>query len=433
MHKLYSRRQTNVYVRTGAKDDFDRFAARFPGVGVEELKPPTTFLAHSERMAEVRRAYERFIRDNGIEFRKPHTPVVSNNDAGLLTTAAEVREGILAITNEVMASRIAAETLEGLRPDVIVELGLGNKSVQLLIDNDVSIPVTAYTGPAGVTGTLLRALRSVDTVLAELEKLHAGGDQLTERHYATLREVFRLSEQNLFCERYFSRTIGRIIANEMLHADRAGSPAFYRFLEIYQHTTNFRDHIDVGMGELALQARLKKRLVGDGAELGRAYAELKVLDAFGVVGDRSVIFGEHQGAHEAVVFHFDQLPGLDYADLARNTRLLLDTQPLARGIYDRVFAAVGIADDGFLIAAGAPHRPTTSSPSAIWSTSTPCSICCACTGRPSSCTATTWPGATRWAGSSPWPCPGRRSCRTWCGCTAPTWDPARSRTRRAPP
>jgi malonyl CoA-acyl carrier protein transacylase len=348
VHKLYSHRQTNIYVRAGVKPDFDLLAKSFPAVETAELKAPTTFLAHAERMIGVRQAFERFMTDNGIVFREPHTPVVSNNNSGLLTTAAEVRDGVLAITNEIMASQTTVETLDSLRPDVILELGLGNKSVQLLIDNNVDVPVISYTGNAEETGLFLRAVQLVDDLLGELENLHAAGDRLTDQHYQTLREIFRLSQEDPFCESYFYRTMGRLIADEMLHRDRVASSASYELLEIFQHTYNYRGHIDVGGGELVLQARLKKRIVGHAEGLGQVYTELKVIDGSGMVSDRSLIRSEQ---HEVVVFNFDQ-PGLSYADLARNTRLLLDTQPLARQIYDHVFESVEIEDIGHLMSAG---------------------------------------------------------------------------------
>src|SRR4029450_10896086 len=47
IHKHYSDRQTNVYVRSGVKADFDGFTAGLPGIRAEELKKPTKFLAHS--------------------------------------------------------------------------------------------------------------------------------------------------------------------------------------------------------------------------------------------------------------------------------------------------------------------------------------------------------------------------------------------------
>jgi malonyl CoA-acyl carrier protein transacylase len=349
VHKLYSHRQTNIYVRAGVKPDFDLFAKSFPAVETVELKAPTTFLAHAERMIGVRQAFERFMTDNGIVFRKPHTPVVSNNNSGLLSTAAEVRKGVLAITNEIMASQTAVETLGSLRPDVILELGLGNKSVQLLIDNNVDIPVTSYTGTAEETGLFLPAVQLVDALLGELENLHAAGDRLTDRHYHTLRDIFRLSTHDPFCEWYFYQTLERVIANEMLHRDRVASSACSDFLEIFQHTYNYRSHIDVGRGELVLQARLKKRIVGPAEGLGQVCTELKVIDGSGIVSDRSLIRSEQ---HEVVVFHFDQLPGLSYADLARNTQLLLDTQPLARQIYDHAFESLDIESNGLLSLAG---------------------------------------------------------------------------------
>jgi malonyl CoA-acyl carrier protein transacylase len=349
VHKLYSHRQTNIYVRAGVKPDFDVFAKGFPNVETAELKAPTTFLAHAERMIGVRQAFERFMTDNGIVFRNPHTPVVSNNNSGLLTTADEVRNGVLAITNEIMASQTSVETLDSLRPDVILELGLGNKSVQLLTDNNVDLPVTSYTGAVEETGVFLRALRLVDALLGELENLHAAADRLIDRHYHTLREIFRLSGEDPFCESYFYRTIERVIAEEMLHRDRVASPAFYELLEIFQHTYNYQGHIDVGRGELVLQARLKKRIVGHAEGLGRVCTELKVIDGSGTASARSLIRSEQ---HEVVVFHFDQLPGLSHTDLARNTRLLLETQPLARQIYDHAFEGLDVEGNGVLALAG---------------------------------------------------------------------------------
>jgi malonyl CoA-acyl carrier protein transacylase len=348
VHKRYSRRQANLYVRAGVKAGFDRFAASYPAVEVEELKAATTFLAHAERMIEVREAFDRFMDDAGIVFRTPHTPVVSNSNAGLLTTAAEVRQAILAITNEVMASQTAVETLVSLHPDAILELGPGGKSVQLLLDNEVGIPVTGYTGDAGV---LVPAVRLVDALLTELDQLSAGGKSLANRHFRLLREIVQRSGADPFAAAYFEQTIGRVIANVMLRGDheRSGTSAAHQLLEIYQHTGSYAGQIDVAAGELVLTARLKKRLVGPPDQLGQVYAELTVLDASGAVSERSV---DRDEQHEAVVFHFDRLPDLEYADLARHTRLLLDTQPLARQIYDQVFEGLGIEDDGFLSLTG---------------------------------------------------------------------------------
>jgi hypothetical protein len=189
----------------------------------------------------------------------------------------------------------------------------------------------------------------VDGLLGQLENLRDAGDRLAGRHYRTLREISRLSQKDSFYRRYFYRTMGRVVANEMFHQDRAGSPAFYELLEIFQHTYNYLDHINVDAGELVLKARLKKRIAGRSDRIGQVYAELTVIDETGAIVDRRQVHGEHS---EVVVFHFDRPSDLGYADLARNTHMLLDTQPLARQIYDQVFDSLGISDDDFLPADG---------------------------------------------------------------------------------
>ncbi|MCX4545542.1 ACP S-malonyltransferase [Streptomyces sp. NBC_01565] len=348
VHKLYSPHQTNIYVRAGVKAGFDEFMRRFPAVRTAELKNPTTFLAHSERMRGARRALDRFIEENDIIFKKPHTPVVSNNDAGLLTTAAEVRNGVLAMTDEIMASQKTVEIMDGLHPDVILELGLGNKSLRLLADNKADAPAMAYTGALDETDLLVRSVKLMDAVMGELEKLYTSGNRLENRHYAMLREIFRQASRNPFCERYVHRTLSDVVSHEMLQSDRDGSPAFYRFLEIFQHTYSHRGSIDLDQGELVVRARLKKRIVGHPESLGQAYAELQVLDAAGRLVERTSVNTE---LPEVVVFHFDSLADLGPAELARKTRILLETQPSARQIYDETLESLRIEDDGFLTAA----------------------------------------------------------------------------------
>ena len=343
VHKLYSWRQTNVYVRAGAKPVFDLFMRKYPAVEARELKAPTMFVAHSERMRGVRLALERFIEQNDIVFGDPRVPVVSNNNSGLLTTAAQVRDGILAIADEVMASRATVETVDGLRPDLVVELGLGNKSVQLLTDNNVEAPVTAYTGPDDAD-LFFRAVALVAGVKEELGALHASGDRLEVRHYDMLGSLFRLASKNPFCERYFHRTMSRVITNAMLHSERSGSPAFYRFLEAYQHTYNHRDSIDVHRGELVLRARLKKRMAGARRGTGAGIRRVESARRDGGATDRSSMDVRQS---EVVVFHFDRLAGLCSAELARKTKSLLHAEPSARRIRDAMVESLQI--DGWSI------------------------------------------------------------------------------------
>ncbi|UQX04026.1 ACP S-malonyltransferase [Streptomyces sp. RerS4] len=339
VHKRYSRRQVNVYVRAGVKARFDRYLKDFPSVTAQELKDPTVFLAHSERMRPVRRALARFIEENDIIFKHPHTPVVSNNDAGLLTTGADIRKAVLAMTDEIMASGTTAEILESLDPEMVVEFGLGGKSLQLLADNDVEAPAMPYTGEVSETDLLIGSVRLMNGLTGELDRLRTTGGPLEEQHYDTLRSLFRMASKSPFFDTYLYRTMSRVITREMLHSERDGSPAFHRFLEVFQHTSNHRDAVDLDAGELVLQARLKKRISGNADTLGQAYAELRILDAAGRISTRESTDVKEP---EVVVFHFARPDDTadDTAAAAEPVRAigtLLDSHPAgeAEAVPDR--------------------------------------------------------------------------------------------------
>jgi malonyl CoA-acyl carrier protein transacylase len=333
VHKTYSARQTNLYVRSGARSSFHLFMHRFPGLRVVELKAPVRFLAHSQQMKEVRPALASFIDKNDIVFTQPHTPVVSNNDAGLLTTADEIRAGVLAIIDEVMASQSTAETVNSLRPDMILELGLGNKSLELLAENKVDAPMMAYTGTSDQTRLLLRIIQLMTNVTEDLESLPPSTERLEPPQYAVLREMFRLAYASPFCERYFQRRMERLILQAMLGHSRDRPQAYYRFLEVFQHTCSHRNSLDHGRGELVLRARLKKRTDDAAASLGQVDAELLVIDSSGVVTGRRLL---NVAQPEAVILHFDARFGPDAAELDSRVRRLLDREPMARQIHQEL-------------------------------------------------------------------------------------------------
>ncbi|MFE6172423.1 ACP S-malonyltransferase [Streptomyces sp. NPDC056464] len=337
LHKTYAPTQANLYVRSGARAEFDAFVAASPDATTWELKEPTVFLAHSARMRPAREALERFLGTQRIRFHEPRVPLVSNHDMSLLTTAAAVREGVLAMTDQVMASRDTCETLNDLDVDMVLELGLGAKSVQLLRDNDVAAPTVAYTGSHEDTARILRAVNVVGALMSRLEELYTTGEDLTRDDHHLLRELFRLAAESDFCDDYFSRTLGRVITAEMLRPEREGSPSFHRLLEIFQHTRAHREHIALDRGELVTRARLKKRITaGDATMLGKAYVELTVLDRTGEVRARTL----HTTAPEVVVFHFGGPAAHDGKSQARRTRMLLDHQPTAYEIHDRMLEAL---------------------------------------------------------------------------------------------
>lgn len=334
VHKIYSRQQTNVYVRAGVKSNFDLFLKNFPAVGIQALKEPTTFLAHSKCMHEVRGALQRFIEHNRIVISDPRIPVISNHGEGFLTTAQEVLDGILSVTDRVMTSRTTAEIVESLEPDLVLEFGLGQKSVRLLLDNGTTAPVTAYSGAADETRSLLSAVKLASKLQGEMKKLRTTESSLDFRHYDMLRELFLLASASPAQEKYLYRTVINVVTKEMLRPKRDRSSAFYQFLETFQHTFRHRTSIDVDNGELILQARLKKNLFADQEPLGNVYAELKVLNRNGGVADTRLLDSIH--APEVVIFYFEGLDGVSLTELSKNTRSLLATQPLAREIYGQL-------------------------------------------------------------------------------------------------
>lgn len=332
IHKRYSPMQVNLYVRGERKADFDWVIGQLPGVEAAELKAPTTFLAHASRMRALRAGLESFMHTHGIAFTKPHTAIIANHggDQHLLTTAAEVREAVLSIADRVMDSRRTVASIERLHPDLVLELGPGGKSVQLLEDNHVTTPVAAYTGTE--TAELLDAFDTAGALVRELRRLHPAGDDLGVRHYDLLRTTFRSFAESELCERYTRRLIGRLSARELLRDRPGGSTAYHRFLEAFQHTVVHRAHVEPARGELVLQARTKKRLTGADDELGRAYTELRIVDGSGAFSAREVAAARP----EVLVAHFDRMPDADPESLRRQTDQLTETQPLAALVHERL-------------------------------------------------------------------------------------------------
>ncbi|MBO0609094.1 ACP S-malonyltransferase [Myceligenerans salitolerans] len=331
VHKRYSPTQTNVYVRAGARTAFDRLVRGLGPVEVSELKEPTTFLAHSARMAPVRTGLEWFMEVNGIQAMTPRVPVIANHRSGVLTAAEDVHEAILAMTDQVMDSHATVEVLDALHSDLAIELGPGEKSVKLLQDSNARTPVIAYTGASVDAHRLFRAINGVSGLKRELEQIRSQGDQLEPRHLEVLRSLFRSFADDPFTEAYTARAISRIVTREMLRTEQDGSPAYYRLLEAFQHTLAHRHTIDVGAGELVLRSRRKKRTVGDRAHLGRNYLELRTVDARGTFSDRCVA---DTGSPETLVLRFTGLSGADDMILRRQVRRLVADQPLARMVRE---------------------------------------------------------------------------------------------------
>lgn len=331
VHKRYSWRQTNVYVRHGYLPRFMNRLERYPLVEATELKSATTFLAHSERMHVVRDALSSWIASRQIEFRVPHTPVIANHQQAVLTSAEEVRDAVLAMTDRIMDSEGTVEEIKHLDPDMILEIGFGKRSLELLAANGVGIPSTGWT-----TNDLsvFAAMRVSERLRSALRQLRSPGAAMETHHLDLLRDAFAASASSLplACA---GRLIGDAITDLVSRPQRRDQGGLHRFLNLFQHTLAHRDEIDLSDGSLVLRARLKKRLDGEAATLGHATTELEVLHRDGSVDLVSLDQPSHD---EAIVFHFERPLDIHADELVRAVRGLAQAQPIAERLYAELTA-----------------------------------------------------------------------------------------------
>ncbi len=335
VHKRYSRSQVNTYVALSAANLFRDFVQLFPSITLTDLKAPTRFLAHSARMTPARESLERLMDDERIIFRTPHTPVISNHDAGLLTTAEQVRDGVLSMTDKIMASQRTVEMIDEMQADIVLELGLGGKSLRLLSDNTIETPAGMYTGVVDEEASLLDGLEVASVLKSTLPNLNEKRSDFGPQHLELLRQVFRLSSASDFHERHFSRIMRRVIRSIVLKPEAIAPQPLLRFIEVFQHTKTHGAALDRVAGELIVNARVKKRLTGSGKEVGHACTEIEVLDRAGTVVAQ--IVPEVESA-EVVVFHFALPEGRHDVEWARRVRRLLESQPTTQESYRELVA-----------------------------------------------------------------------------------------------
>ncbi|GAA3045541.1 ACP S-malonyltransferase [Actinokineospora globicatena] len=320
LHKRYSPRQANVYVRAGAHADFLDFV-REAGSGVEvvELKEPTTFVAHSARMLPARIALRAFLAANGITFNDPLVPVLSNSGAGALRSAAGIKDAVLAMMDVVMDSRGTAELLAAVRPDAVLELGPGGRSLDLLLDNDSE----AVVGPAPMSAPdaarLARSLEAVSDALRHGEDLRRAADRadLAEADLAAIRRAVRATADG---------RLGRAeLARRTTSAHPVGghSTAFARYTEVLRLTLRHAAETSAGDGEVVLRARLRKRLSTTlPAEPARTRLELTTAAADGRRSTRHL----DTALPQVQVVHFGYTPGIDARTRRRELRQLLEAK-----------------------------------------------------------------------------------------------------------
>ena len=330
LHKRYSPQQYNVYVTASAIPAFVRVLRSYPEITAEELKKATTFLAHSRRMTEARDALDRFINDRSIVFSDPHTPLISNSGAGFLLSGDQIRNAVLALMDEIMDSQHTTELIDELQADLVVEIGRGGKSLQLLRDNAVragalsignSVQAQDLIHMATLARQLHRTVRKVDDRVNSL---------LDAADVAVLRDLTVVASREPAFDAYLRKTALSLAFDSLRHPEKVISPTSTRFRETLQYTLAHRER--VRPGELVLSARLRKHLVDEPAKTGLAYLELRVLAEDGSLREEEI---RPTIDTEVLIFHFEQPTRARVgAHIRHAVHTALRGNPLAQRIRD---------------------------------------------------------------------------------------------------
>lgn len=295
-HKAYSPCQINLYVKTSIKSCFDIFMKSYPAVEVNKLKEPTTFLTHSAQLTPLKQGLEQFFIERQIVFCDPHTPVIANHSEQLLTSKEEIRAAVLAIIDCIMLSATTASMADALGADAIVELGLGNKSVQLLRDNDIHTPALSFTGAPGEAALMVQALGALSRIRdgKEAADICSGIDSW-----------LNVARQNAeFTSRFSTKIVEAIQQVAPLRLEISGC-APVSVDSIYKNSWRYRDYLQPG--ERVLMSRLRRNIHGTELDKNQTYADLKIQRKDGAIRYLKTPFIIHA---EKTLFYFSSLDEL---------------------------------------------------------------------------------------------------------------------------
>jgi len=334
VHKIYSgspQNQVNVYVAAHAMEEFKAFIiARFPNAVVQELKSSTKFIAHSQKMYKARSKLRQFIQEEGIVFKAPKVPIISNNNTGVFVTDVDVMQGVLAMANEPMHSENTIKICEQMDPDVIVEIGLGGKTQNLVKQNHIKTSFYEYTAVMpGKDEAIFTSFGLIQQFRTRLQSLKEGRRNIEKEDYDLLKNIFATSEQNEFARDFIFSFVSNFIKEEVLKEDRVFPRDFYRFLSFFQNTYLYVNILKLPLEKdsLVLHAVLKKRLLSQ--EPRKLDVELMVLNGDNTANVRTFLGYDYP---ESFSFSFAQTD-MPFEDMARRTRQILRYQPVAREIY----------------------------------------------------------------------------------------------------
>ncbi|MFT6986064.1 MAG: hypothetical protein ACJAT7_001885 [Psychromonas sp.] len=147
----HEKEEVHVYINHRILNEIKEFIEESFGntISFIEFKRPTIEIIHSPKLAPARIAISNFMIDENILFSRPDIPILANNGTGIASSADDVRNLILDMTNIPMYSAQSFQSFEEMVPadtDAIVELGYGKKTQSFIYEHGIRQPFFEYFG-----------------------------------------------------------------------------------------------------------------------------------------------------------------------------------------------------------------------------------------------------------------------------------------------
>ncbi|MDV8022653.1 hypothetical protein [Rhodococcus sp. IEGM 1330] len=332
VHKRYSPRQVNIYVHPRHLGDVVDLVREHPDVSGTELKPPTRFIAHSWRMSPAKQALGAFIADSGISFADPLIPVIANHRSGMIGTADEMRQAILAMTDLPMNSAETARAVDRLHPDLVIEFGPGRKSLEMLHANHVSATGVSVADPAQVDAFVHAAdrIQQIRTVAQDIVTVPYQTD--SNLPHDVIRTALRPDTTQVPTVVGVLERLTRPTSRNSLYLYGGEQPpaALSSFIDVLRATVAHRDDIDEG--DLVISSRVKKQ---KGESPSLAYVELYVQSRS---GRYRTIPLDNPSRSETVVVHFELPSRTHIREATRLGREIAASHPLAETLREALIS-----------------------------------------------------------------------------------------------
>jgi len=272
VNKYYSAKQLNIYVSEDIKNYFHVFMSNYPSITTLELKKPTVFLAHSIQLTILRAGLEKYISDEGIVISNPKVPIISNNGSGIIINKEGIKKSILDLLNKPMLSSESARLSEAIHPDAIIEIGLGNKTIKLLKDNNVNHPLVSSGDLIELNSKHLMALRLINN-LTNHRDVKDALNQINRwidfsKEFSNVSAIYNKSFSDAINEYNDSKI--ELSCGEKISLN-----------SIYKNSTKFNNFIN--KGELVLFSRVKKNIYGNAESINSRYADLTIINKNGEI------------------------------------------------------------------------------------------------------------------------------------------------------